>query len=106
MTLQNYIATHPLIKWNAIERKLGIPKGSIRRTGKRKVPKKYVAKLEMELIHYGYNNSIHQLGTLIDIVEVDGKKIAREIENGIARQVKLPLGLFRLVPMKDIPLNM
>jgi len=55
MKLQEYIDTHTLIKWNAIEKELGIPTGTIRVGGN--IPSKYEEGVISRLESYGYSSS-------------------------------------------------
>lgn len=54
MELQEFVNSHPLIKWSAIEKQLGITIGTIRVGGK-SINEKYVTQVEALLVPYGYN---------------------------------------------------
>lgn len=60
MELQEFVRTHSLIKWNAIEKQLGIPRGTIRQGGRR-IPEKYVKQVEEILAPYGYGNGLIEM---------------------------------------------
>jgi hypothetical protein len=60
MNIEEFITTHPWIKYNALEKYWCIPTGTIK-PGKRKIPEKYIKLIEEALKDYGYAPECSQI---------------------------------------------
>ena len=52
-TIRKFLDEHPLIKLSGVEDLAKIPKGTLRKSGDRHIPEKYVPRLVIVLRHYG-----------------------------------------------------
>jgi len=57
-TIQQFLEDHPLIKLSGLEELAKIPKGTLRKTKKRKIPEKYIYRLVVVLRHYGLDHRL------------------------------------------------
>lgn len=59
--IKQFLANHPHISINSIERELGIPSGTVRLTSQRAIPMKYIEPIKKVLYDYGMtNNDVHK----------------------------------------------
>jgi hypothetical protein len=56
--LKIFLINHPLISISGIEKECHIPSGTLRLTGNRSIPKKYITSIEQLLMNYGYKNNV------------------------------------------------